>query len=118
MSALAILIIDDDRDVAESLADFFAIQGQRVDIAATSRDGLSAVGGKDYDAVLLDVGLPDMNGVATSKAIKALKPDTRTVLMTGYSRYTLENEYSLDDSSLVMTKPLDLDKLTGWLAAG
>lgn len=118
MSALVILLIDDDRDVAESLADFFAIQGHQVDIAATSRDGLSAAGEKDYDAILLDVGLPDLNGVETSQAIKAMKPDARIVLMTGYSRDTLENEFSLDDSSLVMTKPLNLDALSGWLAAG
>ena len=78
-----------------------------VDIAATSRDGLSAAGGKDYDALPLDVGLPDVNGVETSQAIEAMNSHACIVPMTGYSSDTLENEFSSGDSSLVVTKPLN-----------
>ncbi len=117
MSNLSVLLVDDDRDLVESLADFIELKGHDVDIALSAEEGIAAAGNKDYDAVLVDIGLPDINGVSALYSIKEAKPETRVLLMTGYSSDHVEREYTPDDPLPVMTKPLDLDALMTWLTS-
>ncbi len=117
MSNLSILLVDDDRDLVESLADFIEVKGHEVDIALTAEEGIAAAGNKDYDAILVDIGLPDTNGVSTLYKIKENKPASRILLMTGFSSDQVEREFTPDDPLPVMTKPLDLEKMMAWLAA-
>ena len=117
MSNLAILLVDDDRDLVESLADFIELKGHDVDIVLTAKEGISAAGNKDYDAVLMDIGLPDINGVSALYRIKEAKPKTRVLLITGYSSDQVEREYTPDDPLPVMIKPLDLDAMMEWLTS-
>ncbi len=117
MINLTILLVDDDRDLAESLADYIALQGHEVDIALTAEEGIAAAGNKDYDAVLVDIGLPDINGVSALYAIKEVKPETRVLLMTGYGSDHVDRVYAPDAPLPVMTKPLDLDVMMAWLTS-
>ena len=117
MSSLSILLIDDDRDLVDSLADFIELKGHNVDIAMTAEEGIAAASKKDYDAILVDIGLPDINGVSTLYSIKEMKPDSHILLMTGYSSDHVEREYTPDDPLPVMTKPLDLDAMMAWLTS-
>jgi two-component system response regulator HydG len=117
MSSLAVLLVDDDRDLVESLADFIELQGHKVDIAMSAEEGIVAANNKDYDAILVDVGLSDIDGVSTLKCIKEAKPNSRILLMTGYSIDHVEREFIPDDPLPVMIKPLDLDALMAWLDA-
>ncbi|MEE8517149.1 MAG: response regulator [Alphaproteobacteria bacterium] len=117
MSNLSILLVDDDRDLVESLADFIELRGHNVDIALTAEEGIAAASKKDYDAILVDIGLPDINGVSTLYSIKEVKPDSRILLMTGYSSDNVVRKITPDDPLPVMTKPLDLDAMMAWLAA-
>ncbi len=117
MSNLKILIIDDDPNLIESLADFLGVNGHEVDIAMTAEEGIAAVDKKDYDAILIDIGLPDTNGVTTSYKIKELKPASRILLMTGFSNDQVDREFTPGDPLPFMTKPLDLEKMMAWLTS-
>ena len=117
MSNLAILLVDDDRILVESLADFIELQGHDVDIAFTAEEGFTAASKKDYDAILLDIGLPDFNGVSILFKIKEVKPEARILLMTGFSNDHVDREFTPGDPLPFMTKPLDLDAMMEWLAA-
>ncbi len=63
MSPSKLLIVDDDRDFADGLAEVMEILGHLVDVAFTGRAGVAAAAGNDYDAVVMDVALPDLSGV-------------------------------------------------------
>ena len=117
MRNLNILLVDDDRDLVESLEDFLELKGHDVDIALTAEEGVAAARKKDYDAIIMDILLPDIDGVSALYYIKETKPETRIMLMTGLSSLDVEKEIVPGEPLPCMTKPLDLDALMEWLTA-
>jgi two-component system response regulator HydG len=80
-----VLIIDDDRDVAESLADVVESRGHAVGLAFSGEEGLAKFRAQDFDVVFVDVKMPGMNGVETYLKVRKLRPGTNVVMMTGFS---------------------------------
>ena len=115
MSNQSILLVEDDRDLVESLANFIESKGHAVDIAFTGEEGFTAANNKDYDAILLDIGLPDFNGVSVLYKIKKVKPFSRILLITGFSNHHVEREFTPGEPLPFMTKPLDLNAMMEWL---
>ena len=81
---IRIMIVDDDRDLAESLADLLKVFGYQVDIATNGKDALQRAQADDFDITFMDVRMPVMNGVDSCLAIKQIKPHARIVMMTGF----------------------------------
>jgi len=82
---VSILIVDDDESMCETLSDILEDEGYGVVIA---RDGLRAVAEAEshhFDLALIDIMMPDMNGVETLRGIKKADPGTTTMIMTGHS---------------------------------
>ncbi len=109
-----VLLVDDNADAGESLRDLLRMDGHDVIV---TRDGPAALAALDRfaaDIVLLDVGLPRMDGFMVAHAIRArfgVKPRPRIVALTGYGRdedkqTTLRSGF--DDH---LTKPVDPDRL-------
>ncbi len=112
-----LLIVDDDADFGDSLAEALEMHGHKVDIATSGEDGIAAAGRTHYDAILMDVALPGLNGVDSLLAIQASNPETRCFLMTGYSADHLAARAVEAGAIEVLTKPLDPDQLARRLAA-
>jgi len=79
-----IMIVDDDRDLAESLADLLKVFGYEVTVATNGKDALERAQISDFDVTFMDVRMPVMNGVDSCLAIKQIKPQARIVMMTGF----------------------------------
>jgi DNA-binding response OmpR family regulator len=62
-SAGSVLIIDDEAAIRESLETLLEMEGYSVQSAATADEGLTRIGSRPYDLVLLDLALPDRNGI-------------------------------------------------------
>ncbi len=79
-----ILVIDDEEVVRRSF--FRALDGEHcnVELAGNGKTGLSALGRKSFDVVLLDLRMPEMDGVEVLGAIKKNWPETEVVVITGY----------------------------------
>ena len=58
-----ILIIDDEAEIRESLETLLQLEGYTVVVAASGREGLAQIGVRNFDVVLLDLALPDKNGM-------------------------------------------------------
>jgi DNA-binding response OmpR family regulator len=80
-----VLVVDDDCDHAESLADVIEMRGHAAQIANSGEDALGYFRDADFDFVLLDVKLPGINGVETFLEMRKMRPTARVMLMTGYS---------------------------------
>lgn len=80
-----VLIVDDDCDHAESLADVIEMRGHTTRIANSGEEALGIFRGEDFDFVLLDVKLPGINGVETFLEMRKIRPSAQVMMMTGYS---------------------------------
>jgi len=84
----SILVIEDNEDGAQSLADVLELQGHRVHIAADGRTGISLARELRPDVVLCDIGLPDLDGYAVARALRgeAALGGMRLVAVSGYAQ--------------------------------
>jgi DNA-binding NtrC family response regulator len=84
-----ILIIDDQKLIRDSLRLALKGEGYKVFVAKTGKEGLDVLEKENTDLILLDLKLPDSNGIDILKRIKTTDPDSIVIMMTGYG--TVEN---------------------------
>ena len=111
MVKASILVVDDEIHLADTLADVLNAKGYNVSVA---NDGFTAVAltrKTSFDIVLMDIKMPGMNGVEAYKQIKKAKPETRAIMMTGYSVEHLVKEATREGAYVVMNKPIDIGRL-------
>jgi DNA-binding NtrC family response regulator len=80
---MRILLIEDDENVAEVLADAFAADGHEIAITHTGEEGLTYLAQNRPDAIVLDVRLPNLNGVGVLRQIRSVDPALPVIIMTG-----------------------------------
>ena len=85
MAATKVLVIDDEQIVLDSVRRILEGEGMVVDTAQSSREGLAAALGKDYDAVLSDIRMPEISGMKVLRDIKRARPALPVILITGYA---------------------------------
>lgn len=107
----SVLIVDDNSELCETLADILEMAGFDVESAEGGEEGIKKVKERFFDVVLMDIKLPGMNGVDTFKAIKKISPKTRAIMMTAYAVEALIKEALNECAFTVLYKPFDLDKV-------
>jgi two-component system, NtrC family, response regulator HydG len=106
-----ILVVDDDRDHAESIADILAMHGHDVDMAYTGEEALQRFSERDYDLTLMDVKLPGMNGIEAFIELRRQRADARVIMMTGFSVEKLLSQAMANGAHGVLYKPLAIGNL-------
>jgi len=106
-----ILIVDDDRDHADSIADIVTLRGHDVEIATSGEAGVERFREAPFDLVLMDVKMPGMNGVEAFFELRKLRPDARVMMMTGFSVEQLVDQALANGALGTMRKPLELPQL-------
>jgi CheY-like chemotaxis protein len=108
---LRILVVDDNPDVAMAFSDILSVQGHRVDIAATSRAALHMVETGDYEIVVTDVRMPDLDGPALYRELTARHPllDSSFLFITGdvFSKDT--DRFLKETGAVFLGKPCSFD---------
>src|SRR3954449_9039706 len=115
--AKTILVVDDDALIRRSLAASLGQTGYSVETVATGENALQSVRRKTPDLVLLDVGLPGMDGIETLRSMRREEPNLPVILVTGRRRDLDEIvglEMGADD---YVTKPFDMDVLLAHIKA-
>ena len=79
-----VLIVDDDPDIRQALGDMLEAEGYGVHAASTGADGIAQAGQVFYGVVLLDIGLPDLDGHAVLRALQKVDPTLPVIILTGY----------------------------------
>jgi CheY-like chemotaxis protein len=106
-----VLVVDDDRDFAESLADALDIWGYEVEVVHSGEDAIRRCSESNFDLALMDVRMPNKNGVDSFLEIQQLKPDFRVVLMTGFSMPGVLAQALAQGARATVSKPLVPEKL-------
>ena len=109
MRNLDILVVDDDKDFAESLADVLMLDGHRTEIAFSGEDAVMILQEKDFDVTFMDMRLPNKNGVESFLEIRRIRPEARVIMMTGYTMEQLLNQAVKNGAWGVLHKPLDME---------
>ncbi len=108
---LTMLVIEDNLLISRSYVDYFSDNGFQVVIAGTLAEAGRLIQTCRYDAVLLDVFLPDGNGVDFIPELRAACPSTAIVMITGMGDIQLAVEAMSRGADNFLTKPLDLGVL-------
>lgn len=107
----SILVVDDDRDTCENLADILGELGHRVDTACGGTAALTLARDHAYDVALLDLKMPGMDGLALSRALRQLRPATITLIVTSLVLDSLAAEASSAGVWTVISKPIHVGRL-------
>jgi DNA-binding response OmpR family regulator len=105
----SVLVIDDEADVRDLVADVLASHGHQVTVAAGGREGLARFEAGSYDVVLTDLGMPDLDGREVARAIKSARSDTPVLLLTGWADTADATATGLVNG--ILKKPFGLDEL-------
>ena len=108
MNELDILVVEDDLDFAEGLADVLELRGHRVELAHTGEEAIEKSGEEDFDAIFMDVKLPGRNGMECLLEIHRVKPDVKVIIMTGYNVEQLLDLAAANGAWFTLHKPLDM----------
>ncbi|MEJ1129981.1 PAS domain S-box protein [Variovorax sp. CCNWLW225] len=111
-----VLVVDDNVDAAETMALLLEALGYKSSVAHGGLPAIEAVKAQDPDVVLLDIGLPDLNGHEVARRLRAemINPPP-LIAITGYGQAS-DRDTSLEAGFRAhLTKPVDVDKLTALL---
>ncbi|WP_216599879.1 response regulator transcription factor [Sphingomonas sp. AP4-R1] len=112
-----LLLVEDDPSLGSALRRALEAAGHAVDWATRGEDGIALIEAEAYGVVLLDLGLPDVDGLEVIRAIRSLRHTARIIIITAQDR-TSQRIRGLDagaDDYLV--KPVDVDELAARVRA-
>ena len=106
-----VLIIDDEENILKTLSGILAGEGHEPLTAATGGAGLALASGSTMDCVLLDVWLPDIDGLEVLRELKREDPLRQVIMMSGHSTISTAVEATKLGAYSFLEKPLDLERL-------
>jgi CheY-like chemotaxis protein len=109
--APSVLVVDDDVGMVDTLVDILRARRYRVGTAHSGEAAVAMVRQMAYDAVLMDIQMPGLNGVEALRQIKGLAPKLSVIMMTAFTRDELVEEARQATAVTVLPKPLDMDSV-------
>src|SRR5258708_3533200 len=107
----SLLLIDDEPNILTSLRRALEIEGYGVEVAGSGRIGLEKLGDRDFDLVMLDVMMPDLDGLQTLKLAREKHADLPIIMMPGHGTIeTAVNATKLGAHDFI-EKPLSTEKV-------
>jgi CheY-like chemotaxis protein len=109
----SVLVVDDNKDAAESLAMLLQFEGCSVSTAADGAEALDAFDRMHPEIVLLDIGLPDIDGFEVARRIRSRQGPQKVMLiaLTGWGQEQDKKRAAQAGFDEHLTKPLNLDLL-------
>ncbi|NDV18313.1 response regulator [Pseudodesulfovibrio sp. JC047] len=107
-----VLLIDDEVEFLETLSERMKLRGMDVSTAETAGNAVTALDSNEYDAIVLDLQMPDMNGIDMLKVIKKSHPEMQVILLTGQATLEAGIQAMKLGAMDFMEKPADIESLT------
>ena len=111
MSEARVLIVDDDPALLEALPQTLRLRmdGVVIDTSSSAADALERLEATEYDAIVTDIKMPGMDGLALLSEIKSRSPKTPTLLITGHGEHDLAVQALRGGAYDFVAKPIDRD---------
>ena len=111
MTALRVLVVDDDPALLQALPDTLRIRipGVTVDTADSAAAALERIAAAEYDAIITDIKMPGMDGIALLAEIRTRRLDTPILMITGHGAQSMAIEALRSGADDFIQKPIDRD---------
>jgi len=118
MTAPHVLIVDDDPALLAALPEALRLRmaGVTVDTADSGAAALDRIAARDYEAIVIDVKMPGMDGLALLAEIRARRPDTPVLMITGHGEHALAIQALRGGAYDFIQKPIDRDHFVAALS--
>ena len=113
---LRVMIVDDNRDAADSLSMLLQFEGRHTLCAYSGEQALEDVAAFDPQIVLLDIGLPGLDGYEVARRLRSIAPRVHLIALSGYGQLEDRQRSAAAGFDAHMVKPVDLDALKGLFA--
>ncbi len=106
-----ILVVDDEAAIRESLKDWLMEDGYEVGLAVNGLEAVSIVEEQNWDIILLDLKMPEMDGIEAMEKIKAVSPDSEIIMMTAFATIDTAVKAIKMGAFDYLVKPFDPDEI-------
>lgn len=107
-----ILLVDDEKDFLAVMSERMTARGMDVTTAESAQEALAQVESGSFDAIVLDLMMPGVDGIETLKAIKQRKPELQVILLSGHATLEKGIEAMKLGAMDFVEKPANIDELT------
>ncbi|NOQ47333.1 MAG: response regulator [Desulfobulbaceae bacterium] len=107
-----ILLVDDEKDFVETLAERMRSRDMNVSTCLNGKDALEKIDAESFDAIVLDLQMPEMDGIEALKRIRAKNPKLQVILLTGQATVEKSIEAMKLGAMDLLEKPTDIETLT------
>lgn len=107
-----VLLVDDEKDFLEAMSARLRARDMDVTTASSASDAFEKMENETFDAIILDFQMPEMNGMEALKNIKAKRPESQIILLTGYATLEKGIEAMKIGATDFLEKPADLEVLS------
>jgi CheY-like chemotaxis protein len=108
---LRVLVVDDHPGIREIVSAYLAEDRHTVETAADARQALEKFEASDFDLVITDRAMPEINGDELAASIKRIQPNKPVIMLTGFADLINETGQKAEHVDLVLSKPARLDDL-------
>jgi DNA-binding NtrC family response regulator len=107
-----VLLVDDEKDFLTVMSERMTARGMQVSTAESAQEALQQVERGGFDAIVLDLMMPGVDGIQTLKAIKKRNPALQVILLSGHATLEKGVEAMKLGAMDFVEKPADIDLLT------
>ncbi len=106
-----ILIVDDDESISRTMELIFEAKNYATKIALSGQEAIAATKERDYNLAILDIRLPDVDGITLLGQLSKMNPDLGIILITGYASMETAVDALNKGAAAYITKPLNMDEV-------
>ncbi len=106
-----IMIVDDEEDICNFIKQFFGSRGFEVTCAFDGQEAVSVIEGVNPDLVLMDIRMPNLDGLAALAKMREMRPEQKVIMVTCVDDLERMDEAKRLGAIDYVTKPLVLDEL-------
>jgi DNA-binding NtrC family response regulator len=106
-----VLLVDDEESYITILSKRLNARGFKVDTATSGANAIDRVGKKIFDVIVLDLAMPEIDGLETLKRIKREAPEAQFIILTGQASVRAGIEALKEGALDILEKPVDLEQL-------
>jgi DNA-binding NtrC family response regulator len=106
-----ILLVDDEEDFVENLSQRLEMRGLKVTAATRGEEAVDLVDEQEFDAIVLDLAMPGMDGLEALRRIREKNPDAEIIMLTGHGSIKSSIEAMKLGAEDFLEKPVDMKQL-------